>query len=128
MHCTHSKLTPKDILNSHLTRNCVSLSFFPPAKVRLLLTGTPIQNDLGEFYSLMDVAVPGLLGDAAVFRKRFENPILRSQDADATDRDVQLGQQRSAELLQLCSRFMIRRTSDINKQYLPRVRGGGGRC
>ena len=33
------------------------------ARVRLLLTGTPIQNDLKEFFTLMNLAVPGLLGE-----------------------------------------------------------------
>ena len=48
-----------------------------------------LQNDLVEFFTLMDIAVPGLLGVASAFRKHYEIPILRSQDADATDADVQ---------------------------------------
>ncbi|KAG1670867.1 hypothetical protein FOA52_000369 [Chlamydomonas sp. UWO 241] len=90
-----------------------------PAKMRLLLTGTPIQNDLMEFFTLFHTSVPGLLGELSAFRKRYENPILRSQDADASAKDVAIGQERSVELLNLCGGFMLRRTSAINKQYLP---------
>ena len=54
------------------------------AKRRVLLSGTPIQNDLLEYFSLVHFVNEGILGTAAEFRKRFENPILRGRDADAT--------------------------------------------
>lgn len=41
-----------------------------------------------EFYALFNVAVPGLLGEPAVFRRTYELPILRGQDSDATDAEV----------------------------------------
>jgi non-specific serine/threonine protein kinase len=37
----------------------------------LILTGTPVENHLGEYYSIMDIAVPGLLGDYEGFRSRM---------------------------------------------------------
>ena len=37
------------------------------APMRVLLTGTPVQNDLDEYAAVMDFACPGLLGDAAEF-------------------------------------------------------------
>ena len=43
-----------------------------------------IQNDLLEYFSLVHFVNEGILGTAAEFRKRFENPILRGRDADAT--------------------------------------------
>jgi hypothetical protein len=74
------------------------------------------------------VAVPGLLGEPTAFRRTFENPILRGQDADASDAEVAVGAERSAQLLELCGRFMLRRTFGLMKQYLPpkveQVRGG----
>ncbi|PNG99267.1 DNA repair protein rhp54, partial [Tetrabaena socialis] len=87
--------------------------------MRLLLSGTPIQNDLCEFYALLNVAVPGLLGEVAAFRRKYELPILRGQDADATDAEEAVGKERLAGLLELCGRFMLRRTCGIMKQYLP---------
>jgi non-specific serine/threonine protein kinase len=40
----------------------------------LVLTGTPVENHLGEYYSVMDIAVPGLLGDYEAFRRRMNGP------------------------------------------------------
>jgi SNF2 family DNA or RNA helicase len=56
------------------------------ADVTLRPTGTPVQNELLEYFSLVDFVNPGLLGSAGEFRRRFETPILRSRDADATDK------------------------------------------
>ena len=36
---------------------------------KLLLTGTPVQNDLGEYFSLVDIACPGLLGTRLKFKE-----------------------------------------------------------
>jgi len=40
----------------------------------LILTGTPVENHLGEYYSVMDMAVPGLLGEYEAFRRRMNGP------------------------------------------------------
>ena len=45
----------------------------PHPRVRLLLTGTPIQNDLKEFFTLMNLAVPGLLGEVCGCRLTWWN-------------------------------------------------------
>jgi len=39
-----------------------------PCRFKLCLTGTPVENHVGEYYSIIDLALPGLLGDAKVFR------------------------------------------------------------
>src|SRR5690606_199645 len=51
---------------------------------RVILSGTPIQNDLSEYFSLISFANPNLLGSRLEFRKKFEIPILRGRDADAS--------------------------------------------
>lgn len=43
---------------------------------RVLLSGTPLQNHLDEFYAMVDFCNPGVLGAPAEFRKRYEGPIL----------------------------------------------------
>ena len=43
---------------------------------RVLLTGTPMQNDLNEFYAMVDFTNPDLLGDARKFNKHYQRPIL----------------------------------------------------
>ncbi|MBF6232449.1 DEAD/DEAH box helicase [Nocardia farcinica] len=57
-----------------------------PARHRLALTGTPVENRLEEFRSIMDFAVPKLLGTAPTFRARFAVPIEREQDPNALSR------------------------------------------
>jgi len=86
---------------------------------RVILSGTPIQNDLSEYFALISFANPGLLGDRLEFRKRFELPILRGRDADASDKDRQKGDECLQELLAVVNKFIIRRTNDILSKYLP---------
>ncbi|PFX02491.1 RNA polymerase-associated protein RapA [Nocardia farcinica] len=57
-----------------------------PARHRLALTGTPVENRLEELRSIMDFAVPKLLGTAPTFRARFAVPIEREQDPNALSR------------------------------------------
>ncbi|KAI6924771.1 hypothetical protein KC348_g9162, partial [Hortaea werneckii] len=46
---------------------------------RIILSGTPIQNDLAEFYTMVDFVNPGLLNKYSTFKREFETPILKSQ-------------------------------------------------
>ncbi|XP_015782162.1 DNA repair and recombination protein RAD54-like [Tetranychus urticae] len=89
------------------------------AKRRVLLSGTPIQNDLLEYFSLVHFVNSGILGTAQDFKKKYENPILRGRDAAASDRDHQLGKERLEELISIVQKCMIRRTSDLLSKYLP---------
>ena len=85
---------------------------------RVILSGTPIQNDLSEYFSLISFANPGLLGSRPEFRKRFELPILRGRDAAGSEQDRERGDQCLRELLALVNKFIIRRTNDILSKYL----------
>ena len=86
---------------------------------RVILSGTPIQNDLSEYFSLLNFANPSLLGTRMEFRKQYELPILRGRDAAGTEADQSKGNERLAELLALVNKFIIRRTNDILSKYLP---------
>jgi len=86
---------------------------------RVILSGTPIQNDLSEYFSLISFANPDLLGSRLEFRKRFELPILRGRDADACEDERKKGDECLAELLAIVNKFIIRRTNDILSKYLP---------
>ncbi|KAH7119020.1 helicase swr1 [Dendryphion nanum] len=86
---------------------------------RVILSGTPIQNDLSEYFSLLNFANPGYLGTRNDFRKQYEIPILRGRDAAGTDEEQKKGNERLAELLTLVNKFIIRRTNDILSKYLP---------
>lgn len=52
------------------------------AKRRVLLSGTPIQNDLLEYFSLIHFVNEGLLGSASEFKRKFENYILKGMIVD----------------------------------------------
>ncbi|KAJ4376659.1 helicase [Didymella sp. IMI 355093] len=86
---------------------------------RIILSGTPLQNDLGEFYTAIDFVNPGLLGQRAAFKRAFEAPILRSRQPDASESELEKGEARWQELASLTSKFMIRRTADVLSKYLP---------
>jgi DNA repair and recombination RAD54-like protein len=88
-------------------------------KRRVILSGTPIQNDLSEYFALLSFSIPGILGTRQEFRKNYELAILKGRDADATDREVTVGEQKLKDLSLLVSRFIIRRTNDILSKYLP---------
>ncbi|EMC95746.1 hypothetical protein BAUCODRAFT_501788 [Baudoinia panamericana UAMH 10762] len=88
-------------------------------KKRVILSGTPIQNDLSEYFALLNFANPGYLGTRQDFRKQYEIPILRGRDAGASDHDMQRGNERLSELLVKVNKFIIRRTNDILSKYLP---------
>lgn len=107
----------------HRLKNGDSLTFTALNQLkcprRVILSGTPIQNDLLEYFSLLNFANPGYLGTRADFRKNFENAILRGRDGLATDQERAKGDEKLAELLALVNKFIIRRTNDILSKYLP---------
>eukprot|EP00730_Choanoeca_flexa_P016522 TRINITY_DN7827_c0_g1_i2.p1 TRINITY_DN7827_c0_g1~~TRINITY_DN7827_c0_g1_i2.p1 ORF type:complete len:638 (+),score=118.21 TRINITY_DN7827_c0_g1_i2:78-1916(+) len=100
---------------SKTTKTLMSL----PIRRRVALTGTPVQNDLQEFFTLVDFVNPGLLGSQATFKHIYETPIVRSRQQDATSAEKSLGEARSEELNKTIHLFVLRRTKDINERYLP---------
>jgi superfamily II DNA or RNA helicase len=78
------------------------------ARFRLALTGTPLENHLGELWSLFRILVPGLLGSEALFRERFLSPIEKDRDA---------GRRRA--LADLIRPFLLRRTKGEVATDLP---------
>ncbi|CAI5777252.1 repair and recombination RAD54-like [Podarcis lilfordi] len=86
---------------------------------RVLISGTPIQNDLLEYFSLVHFVNSGILGTAQEFKKHFEIPILKGRDADASEAGRHKGEERLKELISIVNRCLIRRTSDILSKYLP---------
>ena len=92
----------------HRLKNCENLTYTAlmnlHAQRRILLSGTPIQNDLLEYFSLLHFVNTGILGTTSEFKRRFETPILRGRDAFATDKETALGLERLAELAELVNR------------------------
>jgi len=75
---------------------------------RLALTGTPVENNLDELWSLFEFVLPGLLGRAAEFRKNFREPIEQRADED-----------RLAQLRTRVAPFILRRLKETVARDLP---------
>jgi SNF2 family DNA or RNA helicase len=69
-----------------------------PADYRIALTGTPVENNVGDLWSIMEFLNPGFLGTQRSFRERFFLPIQTRRDPEAT-----------AQLKRLTSPFILRR-------------------
>jgi superfamily II DNA or RNA helicase len=81
------------------------------ADLRLALSGTPVENHLGELKALFDLALPGLLGSDREFTERFRHPIERQQDEGATD-----------SLRRRIRPFLLRRTkAEVASELPPRT-------
>jgi superfamily II DNA or RNA helicase len=78
------------------------------SKRRVCMTGTPLENHLGELWSQVDLAVPGLLGDEGSFRRHYRLPIERQADADC-----------QARLNHRIAPFILRRTKAQVVSELP---------
>ncbi|XP_051135736.1 protein CHROMATIN REMODELING 25 isoform X2 [Andrographis paniculata] len=86
---------------------------------RILLSGTPMQNDLEEFYAMVNFTNPGILGDAAYFRRYYEMPIICGREPTSTEEEKKLGSERSAELSAKVNQFILRRTNALLSNHLP---------
>ncbi|MBR9726807.1 SNF2-related protein [Shewanella intestini] len=75
---------------------------------RLCLSGTPLENHLGELKSLMDFCLPGLLGQHTFFQKHFRGPIEKQGDVE-----------QGKILSQRVAPFMLRRTKKEVVSELP---------
>jgi superfamily II DNA or RNA helicase len=78
------------------------------AGFRLITTGTPVENHLGELWNLFHFINPGLLGSLKKFQERFALPIERFRDAEAGER-----------LRRIIRPFVLRRTKNQVLSALP---------
>ncbi|KAI0660976.1 SNF2 family N-terminal domain-containing protein [Cubamyces menziesii] len=86
---------------------------------RIILSGTPIQNELSEFHAMADFCNPGLLDDYSTFKRVYETPILKSRAPGCTAKETELGEARSAQLTSIAKSFVLRREATMLKKYLP---------
>lgn len=85
---------------------------------RVILTGTPVQNNLSEFYALADYLNPGIFGSMAEFLKRFSDPIAVSRCPEATETSIEKGKEAIEELTEIVSDFVLRRDFRILEKYV----------
>lgn len=98
------------IKNSHAKRSRAALSI--NADFRLVTTGTPVENNLNELWSIFNFIIPGLLGSRDSFQHKYAAPI--ETDSDEASRKNVAGQLRT-----LISPFLLRRRKEQVLTELP---------
>lgn len=88
-------------------------------KLRIVLTGYPLQNNLHEYFTLIHFVVPNFLGNECEFKDIFEKPIIMGQYSDSSPAEVQLMKYRSHVLQSLMGPFVHRRCENILRESLP---------
>ncbi|KAJ6379971.1 hypothetical protein OIU76_016599 [Salix suchowensis] len=86
---------------------------------RIALTGSPLQNNLMEYYCMVDFVREGFLGSSHEFRNRFQNPIENGQHTNSTVDDVKIMNQRSHILYEELKGFVQRMDMSVVKKDLP---------
>lgn len=89
---------------------------------RVLLSATPVQNNLAELWSMVNFVLPPPtcpLGSLADFRRRLAEPIEAARAADASPEARELGAERAAELSAALAPFTLRRDASVLRAFLP---------
>ena len=85
------------------------------AQFRLIVTGTPVENELKDFWCLLDTARPGLLGAYQGFRQKYVKPILSASPEDRPQVRLRMGE----DLRSAVGGLMLRRLKEDNLNGLP---------
>lgn len=99
-------------IKNRSTRNAMAAKELR-AQLRLVLTGTPMENSVTDLWSIMDFLMPGYLGSAELFRQRYELPIQQGGDA---------AEEALARLRRKLGPFLLRRLKrDVARDLPPRI-------
>ncbi len=92
------------------------------ARHRLILSGTPIQNNVKELWNLFDFLMPGFLGTSAEFTRRYDKPIESMQGAAADSQEFIDGERALKALHRCVLPFMLRRLKrDVLKDLKDKI-------
>uniref|UniRef100_A0A8D0A6A5 DNA helicase n=1 Tax=Sander lucioperca TaxID=283035 RepID=A0A8D0A6A5_SANLU len=86
---------------------------------RVVLTGTPLQNNLVEYHCMVNFIKENLLGSVKEFRNRFINPIQNGQCADSTLQDVRIMKKRAHILYEMLAGCVQRKDYTALTKFLP---------
>nr|XP_023897089.1 protein CHROMATIN REMODELING 24 [Quercus suber] len=96
------------LIKNPSTQRAKSLLEIPSAH-RIIISGTPLQNNLKELWALFNFCCPELLGDKKWFKEKFEYAILRGNEKKATDREKRIGSAVAKELRERIQPYFLRR-------------------
>ncbi|XP_015108385.1 TATA-binding protein-associated factor 172 [Diachasma alloeum] len=89
---------------------------------RLILSGTPVQNDVLELWSLFDFLMPGFLGSEKQFAARYSRPILACREPKAGPKEQEAGALAMEALHRQVLPFLLRRNKeDVLKDLPPKI-------
>lgn len=88
-------------------------------KRRIILTGTPVQNNLNEYYAMVNWIKPALLGTTKEFNNLYANPIKDGQNIDSSPQAIKRMKQRSMILNKKLSNIVQRKEAGVLKEFLP---------
>nr|XP_021208477.2 uncharacterized protein LOC101739897 isoform X1 [Bombyx mori] len=108
----------------HLLKNDCSVLAVAMSRVatrrRIVLTGTPMQNNLREYFCMVNFVKPNLLGTYSEFSNRFENPIMNGQHRDSRQEDIRLMKARTHILHKVLEGCLQRQEASVLYPYLPK--------
>lgn len=105
-------------IKNYMTKNYEAINSLE-CKHRIIMTGTPLQNTIREFYTCCNLVNENILGTWRFFKKTYGSPIQDAQEPDTTEEVKKFAHDRSEELWKLTRSFMLRRTGDILQKSLP---------
>jgi DNA repair and recombination RAD54-like protein len=86
---------------------------------RIILTGTPIQNDLNELFACVSFVNPKIFSNRTMFAKVFSGPIMKGLDKNCSAVEKNLSLARAKQLMETINPFILRRTGNILSKFLP---------
>lgn len=104
-------------LKNNKTKISQAVNAIPCAR-RVILSGTPIQNDLEEFYAMVNFVNPQFLGSEDAFSNVFNKNIMKGRNAE-DEENKEIIEKRTKTIIERAKIFILRRTQVVNRQYLP---------